>query len=131
VFLWSRSIRRGSAVRLNEVPREIGHLELATNPREDELLRQWIDQMQFQATFDFDFSRAAHVNVQEAVALRRAVERACKDPKCRGARMPVMLDSMVVSCVASRGGSSSRAVNIVFVVILPFLLCCNVPLLPF
>eukprot|EP00971_Amphidinium_carterae_P336637 6473116-Amphidinium_carterae.1 len=61
----------------------------------DPFLSALVNSMTCRLVASFRFSRKAHVNVQEAVALRTAVKAACRGPMLCGSRISFLVDSLV------------------------------------
>ena len=112
---------------------ETGEMTFRTSgtPADDPFLYEWIASKSFTQVCDYDFRRMAHINVQEAVALRTLIKYAVGQKPLRGTRVPVLLDSRVCQQVVLRGRSSSAKLNSTYLRMCPYLLFGDIYVLSF
>eukprot|EP00971_Amphidinium_carterae_P350924 6491809-Amphidinium_carterae.1 len=128
VALWRLLPRQSGALRWND-PLAGFESEEASRDIRCPLLADMVASMECQQVASFRFSHRAHVNVQEAVALRTAVKAASRDEGLWDTRIPFLVDSLVVQSTWCRGRSSSHQLNRIQQMALPYLLCVGlVPL---
>eukprot|EP00971_Amphidinium_carterae_P113817 2255332-Amphidinium_carterae.1 len=93
IALWRTLPRQSGAIRWahSHSPEYASDdLDEIRNP----LLVSLVSCMQCDLVTSFSFSHQAHVNVQEAVALRTAVKAVCRDPSLWGTRSTFLVDSL-------------------------------------
>eukprot|EP00971_Amphidinium_carterae_P155418 3082248-Amphidinium_carterae.2 len=125
VALWRLIPRQSGAIRWRDPVDE----ESDTTSIRCPMLISLASCMECSLVSSFRFSHSAHVNVQEAVALRTAVKAACRDEELWGTRTCFLVDSMVVQSTWCRGRSSSHQLNRVQQMTLPYIL--SIGLVPF
>eukprot|EP00971_Amphidinium_carterae_P218096 4329399-Amphidinium_carterae.2 len=107
-WLWARLPRRAGAQSWLSPE---GVLEVANRTNPDEELEDFINSHKLEVALNFKFKYEQHINVQEAVAVRAALKLLLRNADMHGCRIPVLVDSLVVQSVMSKGRSCSRPLN--------------------
>eukprot|EP00971_Amphidinium_carterae_P263899 5235579-Amphidinium_carterae.1 len=121
IALWRTLPRQSGAIRWARLHSD-GVLEDEVEEIRNPLLASLVACMDCELVTAFRFSHQAHVNVQEAVALRTAVKSACRDSSLCGTRVSFLVDSLVVQSTWCWGRSSSHQLNRIQQMTLPYIL---------
>ena len=130
-WLYARAPRRGGGVFEGRDAQGDMTFRTSGEPAEDPFLYNWVGSKAFEQICDYNFRRHAHINVQEAVALRTLIKHVANRSDLRHTRIPILLDSRVCQQVVLRGRSSSAKLNSTFLRMCPYLLVGDLYLLPF
>eukprot|EP00971_Amphidinium_carterae_P178514 3541450-Amphidinium_carterae.2 len=125
-WLWARLQRRAGAQSWLSPE---GVLEVANRTSPDEDLESFINSHDLTVALNFKFRYEQHINVQEAVAVRVALKLMARRVEVHGSRVPILVDSLVVQSVLSKGRSCSRPLNKVVRSIAMIALFANLQLL--
>ena len=124
--LWRRTEVRGAPVRLD---RDYDFLPEALLPLEASKFGGIVAEcLSWQVCSSFSFRETAHINLQEARALKREVVKLASDFDQGGSIQIALNDSLVVVGATCKGRSSSFRLNGILRTQLPFLIMGNITL---
>ena len=126
--LWQLCEIKGEAVRLDRTLSELDWNggEAPTEP--SQFASRTAECLPWTATASYHFRETAHINLQEARALKREIVSMANDPSARGQIQICLNDSRVVVGAVSKGRSSSFRLNGILRSMLPFLILARIAL---
>ena len=124
--LWQQCEIRGEAVRLDRSPLS-PDVEREMAPKEPSVFASTVaESLPWRTTASFHFRETAHINLQEARALRREISQLARDPANHNTVQLCLNDSRVVVGAMSKGRSSAFRLNGLIRTMIPYLALTNI-----
>ena len=118
---------QGEAVRLDRSPLSPDVDEGEMAPKEPSVFASTVaESLPWRTTASFHFRETAHINLQEARALRREISQLARDPANHNTVQLCLNDSRVVVGAVSKGRSSAFRLNGLIRTLIPYLTLANI-----
>ena len=125
--LWKQCEIKGEAVRLDRSPLSPDVDEGEMAPKEPSVFASTVaESLPWRTTASFHFRETAHINLQEARALRREISQLARDPANHNTVQLCLNDSRVVVGAVSKGRSSAFRLNGLIRTLIPYLTLANI-----